>query len=82
MKRTKEQAAAANAFLTGAISGLTSCAVLQPFDLLRTRLQETPGSIRQPKILPIVKSIWRHEGMAGFWRGTGIPTISLSTSTY
>lgn len=73
----------------GAASGFASCVLLQPFDLLKTRLQQldhhaaasqttASGSIqyqsRTQKLLTITKDIVRTKGYQGLWRGT-TPTV-------
>lgn len=61
----------------GSLSGLVTCIAGQPFDLVRTRLQETLSTMRKPKIMPIVRSIYRQDGIIGFWRGTGISLVCI-----
>lgn len=69
----------------GAVSGLASCVLLQPFDLLKTRLQQLdhtkPASSIAPqyasrtaKLVAITKHIIRTQGYRGLWRGT-TPTV-------
>ncbi|SJX61891.1 related to Graves disease carrier protein [Sporisorium reilianum f. sp. reilianum] len=71
----------------GAVSGLASCVLLQPFDLLKTRLQQLdhtrPASSpiaapqyasRTAKLVAITKDIVRTHGYQGLWRGT-TPTV-------
>ncbi|KAJ2357761.1 hypothetical protein IWW50_003620 [Coemansia erecta] len=62
----------------GALSGVTSCVLLQPFDLVKTRLQQT--QIQQAHgrgldtITKMVQSIVSTEGVRGLWRGT-LPSL-------
>lgn len=68
----------------GALSGFASCVLLQPFDLLKTRLQQldhtTSSSAAQrytsrtQKLVAITKDIIRSNGYQGLWRGT-TPTV-------
>ncbi|ORY02097.1 solute carrier family 25 member 38 [Basidiobolus meristosporus CBS 931.73] len=64
----------------GATSGFFACALLQPLDLLKTRMQQqqqiyTDSSISNNRtILGTVKQILIKDGIAGLWRGT-TPTI-------
>uniref|UniRef100_V5EWK7 Mitochondrial glycine transporter n=2 Tax=Kalmanozyma brasiliensis (strain GHG001) TaxID=1365824 RepID=V5EWK7_KALBG len=70
----------------GALSGFASCVLLQPFDLLKTRLQQldhTTSSAssaapqytsRTQKLVAITKDIVRSNGYQGLWRGT-TPTV-------
>ncbi|KAJ2470899.1 hypothetical protein GGI02_002626 [Coemansia sp. RSA 2322] len=59
----------------GALSGMTSCVLLQPFDLLKTRVQQSqlqaPG---RGSVLQVLQAVVRSEGVRGLWRGT-IPTL-------
>ena len=45
---TKKQAPVIH-LTAGAISGLTSCTLLQPFDLVKTRLQQQRSSLNDGK---------------------------------
>ena len=65
----------------GALSGLASCVLLQPFDLLKTRLQQLDHHSRSPqytsrtaKLVSITQDILRTNGYRGLWRGT-TPTV-------
>ena len=69
----------------GAVSGFASCVLLQPFDLLKTRLQQldhAPSSSitsqvyqsRTQKLIGITKNIVHTQGYQGLWRGT-TPTV-------
>lgn len=69
----------------GAASGFASCVLLQPFDLLKTRLQQldhrTPTASesikyqsRTQKLIGITKDIINTKGYQGLWRGT-TPTV-------
>ncbi|CAG8625834.1 23222_t:CDS:10 [Dentiscutata erythropus] len=72
--------------MAGATSGLMSCILLQPFDLVKTRLQQERQQYirllgRDQKVMPMnsriiykVKEIIAKESIFGLWRGT-IPTI-------
>ncbi|KAJ1964224.1 hypothetical protein IWQ62_002994 [Dispira parvispora] len=72
-------------FLAGGISGLSSCMVVQPFDLVKTRLQQTqaralashrksPQGNRQSVLYYTVRKVVRDNGVSGLWRGTW-PTV-------
>ncbi|KAJ2664660.1 hypothetical protein IWW48_000605 [Coemansia sp. RSA 1200] len=62
----------------GALSGVTSCVLLQPFDLLKTRIQQSHAqSATSPTKNPVVKairSVITTEGVLGLWRGT-VPSL-------
>ncbi|ORY94687.1 solute carrier family 25 member 38 [Syncephalastrum racemosum] len=60
----------------GAVSGMTACVILQPLDLIKTRLQQTRH--HHPKghstLLSTCRDIINTNGVGGLWRGT-MPTI-------
>ncbi|KAK9719009.1 hypothetical protein K7432_005087 [Basidiobolus ranarum] len=66
----------------GATSGLFSCVLLQPLDLLKTRMQQQqqhqsllqPGTSHNSTLFGTVKQILLKDGVPGLWRGT-VPTI-------
>ncbi|KAK9768149.1 hypothetical protein K7432_001443 [Basidiobolus ranarum] len=64
----------------GATSGLFSCVLLQPLDLLKTRMQQqqkisrTSGTVHSSSLFGTVKQIILKDGPTGLWRGT-VPTI-------
>ncbi|KAJ1953788.1 hypothetical protein EC988_002794, partial [Linderina pennispora] len=62
----------------GALSGVTSCVLLQPFDLLKTRMQQSYTQqamvLRQSSILKSAQAVVAQDGVRGLWRGT-IPTL-------
>jgi len=63
--------------LSGALSGFASTVFLQPFDLLKTRMQQGDGIQMQRNtqlILGTTREILRSEGLRGLWRGT-IPSL-------
>ncbi|KAJ2486549.1 hypothetical protein IWW37_005585 [Coemansia sp. RSA 2050] len=59
----------------GALSGMTSCILLQPFDLLKTRVQQShmQGTGRG-SVIQVLQTVVQSEGVRGLWRGT-IPTL-------
>jgi solute carrier family 25 protein 38 len=67
---------------SGALSGLTSSVCLQPFDLLKTRAQQS-DAINTPCILRTSREIVARNGIKGLWRGTApslmrnVPGVSL-----
>ncbi|KAF7331633.1 Mitochondrial glycine transporter [Mycena kentingensis (nom. inval.)] len=71
---------------SGAVSGFASTVFLQPFDLLKTRLQQGDGTLTPRKsasLLQTSRQIVASQGVIGLWRGTGaslvrnVPGISL-----
>lgn len=62
----------------GAISGLTSCVLLQPIDFLKTRLQQERSSnvhmSKTSRLVSTVRTVVAQDGWLGLWRGT-FPTV-------
>ena len=62
----------------GAVSGFTSCVLLQPIDFLKTRLQQEKSTqtqmSRTNRLLASVRSVVAQHGWTGLWRGT-LPTV-------
>ncbi|KAF8164917.1 mitochondrial carrier [Crassisporium funariophilum] len=61
--------------LSGALSGLATTVCLQPFDLLKTRLQQGDGLLKLPTshssvIVGTTREIIVSNGIRGLWRGT------------
>lgn len=71
-------------FAAGALSGACSTVVLQPLDLIKTRLQQSPNS----SLYQAAKVIAKTEGISGFWTGVTpslwrtVPGIGLYFSCY
>ncbi|EDR05011.1 uncharacterized protein LACBIDRAFT_191230 [Laccaria bicolor S238N-H82] len=75
--------------LSGGLSGLATTVCLQPFDLLKTRLQQGDGSTWRPTrphtsiILDITRDVIHSGGWRGLWRGTtpslvrNVPGVAL-----
>ncbi|RGB33135.1 mitochondrial carrier domain-containing protein [Rhizophagus diaphanus] len=66
---------------SGAVSGLTSCVLLQPFDLVKTRIQQQRQHHKNDgrkslnsTVLRTVKDIIEKDNISGLWKGT-VPTI-------
>ncbi|KAF5390441.1 hypothetical protein D9757_005198 [Collybiopsis confluens] len=69
---------------SGALSGLTSTMVLQPFDLLKTRLQQGDSAYhRNMSVFRTARDVLESNGMLGLWRGTApsllrnVPGVAL-----
>lgn len=65
--------------LSGGLSGLTSCILLQPLDLLKTRLQQPQSNHvalgnKTNRLVHTVQQVLKDSGPIGLWRGTW-PTI-------
>jgi ornithine carrier protein len=61
-------------WMTGAFSGAMTSLVLTPVELVKCKIQvpETTegGVVKAPlKPIPVIKDIWRHQGLRGFWHG-------------
>lgn len=72
--RMKEARSAGSSFVSGAVAGLASVLALQPLDVIKTRLQETPRSAApwSVRLVGVLRNTWKQDGAAGFWRGTSI----------
>ncbi|KAK4156973.1 mitochondrial carrier domain-containing protein [Chaetomidium leptoderma] len=72
----REQALPLSAlWMTGAFSGAMTSFVLTPVELVKCKIQvpaTTGGMVKASpplKPLPVIKDIWRHQGLRGFWHG-------------
>ncbi|KAF5371954.1 hypothetical protein D9615_008068 [Tricholomella constricta] len=71
---------------SGALSGLATTVCLQPFDLLKTRMQQGDGKLnaqRNTLIIGTARDIIKQNGILGLWRGTtaslmrNVPGVAL-----
>lgn len=75
------------AFASGSCSGIICTALLQPLDVIKTRLQNPALSFGShstgSRIIPIVANVIKHEQISGLWKGTtpalmrSVPGIGL-----
>ncbi|PHH61282.1 hypothetical protein CDD81_512 [Ophiocordyceps australis] len=60
-------------YATGAFAGLFTSFVLTPIELVKCRIQAPQGAqsgCSQPlRPLPVIRDVYRHEGLKGFWHG-------------
>jgi ornithine carrier protein len=60
-------------WMTGAFSGAMTSFILTPVELVKCKIQvpETEGGVvRAPlRPIPVIRDIWRHQGLRGFWHG-------------
>ncbi|GJE83976.1 solute carrier family 25 member 38 [Phanerochaete sordida] len=73
--------------ISGALSGFASGIALQPFDLLKTRMQQGDGGVvgqkQKLRIIGTAREVVRTNGVLGLWRGTtatllrNIPGVAL-----
>ena len=74
----------AKTFAAGAFSGTCSTIILQPFDLIKTRIQQSPNT----SLYQAARVIAKNEGLSGFWTGVTpslwrtVPGIGLYFSCY
>ncbi|KAF9030697.1 mitochondrial carrier, partial [Hymenopellis radicata] len=63
--------------VSGALSGLASTVCLQPFDLVKTRVQQVDHghAVARVGILPTTRDILSTQGAKGLWRGTNASLI-------
>ncbi|KAL4120926.1 hypothetical protein QTP88_013531 [Uroleucon formosanum] len=72
-------------FIAGSTSGLISTVLFQPFDVVKTVLQN-PRNDSKLGIINATKSVWQQESYYGFWRGLSpslvrnIPGIAIHIS--
>jgi len=72
-------------FGAGAITGIVETLVIQPLDMVKTRLQLLEGT--NQRLWPAIKSIWREGGFFRFYRGVlpelvgAFPTSSVMLAT-
>eukprot|EP00667_Euglena_gracilis_P009106 EG_transcript_9249 len=75
-----------NALISGALAGALSMVICAPFDVLVSRVMSEDENddaqvekAHEPRnwqhVVDIVRQIWRDEGLAGFWKGTGAGTV-------
>ena len=71
-------------FLAGSLSGACSTVLLQPFDLIKTRIQQSPHS----SVWAQTRLVAQTEGPLGLWRGVTpslwrtVPGIGLHFASY
>lgn len=57
----------------GAASGAVTSMLLTPIELVKCKIQvpveNANGVVTRPRIPTVIASIYRHQGIAGFWRG-------------
>lgn len=73
LETVSQESAAWQAPVGGAISGACACALNQPIDVVKTRIQGLPPhsqiNIKQRSFGHVMKSIWKEEGLTALWRG-------------
>ncbi|KLO17469.1 solute carrier family 25 member 38 [Schizopora paradoxa] len=63
--------------LSGGLSGLASTVLLQPFDLVKTRLQQgdrLSDNVQKPRVASVARDVLKKDGIIGLWRGT-VPSL-------
>lgn len=67
---------ASHSLSSGALAGFVSVLALQPLDVIKTRLQETPRSSLSwhRRLQQTLRAIHQPNGPMGYWRGT-LPTL-------
>jgi ornithine carrier protein len=56
-------------WLTGGISGAFTSLVLTPIELVKCKIQVPAGSTVAPRPLAMIREVFRHQGIRGFWHG-------------
>ena len=59
-----------NDLISGFVAGMTQTIIGHPFDTVKVRLQTSPSTLRNTMI-----SIFRNEGLRGFYKGYGPPLL-------
>lgn len=62
-------------FIAGAVGGVASVIVGQPFDIVKVRQQTSHSNLNA---LTIIKNIWTKEGPLAFYKGTLSPLLGIS----
>ena len=62
--------------IAGAMSGAFTSLSLTPIEYVKCQMQIplAPGSIRGPGVLSVIRNVFRHDGLLGFWHGQ-LPTL-------
>lgn len=66
---------AGRSLASGAVAGLASVFLLQPLDVVKTRLQELPRCRGTPpfaRLGRVLRDTLQADGVAGLWRGTSM----------
>lgn len=61
----------------GLLAGLLTSIVLQPLDVVKTRMQTRPG-LADRNVLSVALEIFHTEGRRGLWAGTGASAVRLA----
>jgi len=84
--REKQSLSFFYAITTAACSKVLSQLVTYPITTVRTRVQQRPGhGLRYSSTFDAVRSMWKNEGVRGFYRGALVATLRVlphSTITY
>ena len=71
---TKDDLPFTTLLVCGAVSGAITSLVLTPVELIKCKMQvpassATSGSYKPPSIIGLIVSVFRNDGILGFWRG-------------
>ena len=73
--------------MSGLISGAINKIITHPFDTIKAKIQiqtiqyVSINNIKQKGILSTVKSVWKHEGIRGFFRGVNVAWMMGAPAT-
>ncbi|TQS37316.1 hypothetical protein Golomagni_02212 [Golovinomyces magnicellulatus] len=67
--RDRERLPLAALWVTGAIAGAATSLVLTPFELVKCRIQAPSSKKATSTPTKVVRDIWQHRGIRGFWKG-------------
>lgn len=69
-----QQGNVAKDLMSGTVAGIARVVTGQPFDTTKVRLQSAPsGTYKGPA--DVVRQIYRHEGIGGFYKGSFLPIL-------
>lgn len=63
-------------FVAGITGGLVNCVTLQPFDLIKTRIQQS--YVNDRSMYSLTREIVKNDGISGLWKGTVSFALDLS----
>jgi hypothetical protein len=64
--------------VAGAFAGVVGTVLGSPLDTIKTRLQAEAKAGGSSRMLPVARSIYRQEGVRGFYRGLAPPLAALT----
>ncbi|KAI8066412.1 mitochondrial carrier domain-containing protein [Gongronella butleri] len=75
-------------FFSGVLSGMMAAALTTPFDLAKTKRQVDEGTLKDRRMMGILRAVYKQEGVSGLFRGLGprlakvAPSCGIMISSY